>query len=120
VGDGLASQVLTFREENMGLMERLRNAEQHGRTAAREALERARELGEDAQRRIRQRMRIYPHTQAAAAGEAPSVSQGQSEAVAAPSRGAEDLPRGEGEAEEPIVSVNGRDVDASQSDSEAA
>jgi hypothetical protein len=44
----------------MGLIEKLRNAEEQGRQAARNAFERAKELGEDAERRIRQKMRIYP------------------------------------------------------------
>ena len=44
----------------MGLMDRLREAEEQGKKAARHAYERALEMGEDAQRRIRQKMRIYP------------------------------------------------------------
>lgn len=44
----------------MGLIEKLRKAEEQGKQAARNAFERARELGEDAERRIRQKMRIYP------------------------------------------------------------
>src|SRR5438105_7253576 len=57
----------------MGLMDRLRKAEEHGKEAARHAMDRAREVRDDAQRRIRQKMRIYP---ARANGSAPSeVSQ---------------------------------------------
>jgi len=46
----------------MGLMDRLREAEEQGKKAARHAYERALEMGEDAQRRIRQKMRIYPRS----------------------------------------------------------
>ena len=105
----------------MGLMERLRNAEQHGRTVARDALERAREMGEDAERRIRQRMRIYPRTSvAAAAGESPSeVSQSQPAGVDIPASEAEDVRQLEAE-RKAIVSVNGDDVESNRADSKAA
>src|ERR1051326_1213003 len=49
----------------MGLMDRLREAEEQGKEAARNAYERARDLGEDVQRRLRQKMRIYPAVSAA-------------------------------------------------------
>jgi hypothetical protein len=44
----------------MGLMDSLRRAEEQGRDAARRSLEKAREGWEDAERRIRRKMRIHP------------------------------------------------------------
>lgn len=44
----------------MGLMEKLRKAEEQGKYAARQAFERAKHFSEDTERRIRQKMRIYP------------------------------------------------------------
>jgi hypothetical protein len=98
----------------MGLMDRLRKAEEQGKEAARHAIDRAREVREDAQRRIRQKMRIYP---VQTTGSAPSeVSQANSMAG---------LPAADGEADlgedlrhleanqnnQPIISINGRDLE---------
>ncbi len=44
----------------MGLKDALRNAEQQGSIAAHRGLERAREGWEDAERRLRRKMRIFP------------------------------------------------------------
>ncbi len=44
----------------MGLMEALRKAEQQGRGVAHRGFERARETWDDAERRIRRKMRIFP------------------------------------------------------------
>jgi hypothetical protein len=56
----------------MGLMDSLRRAEEQGREAARRSLESAREHWEDAERRLRRKMRIHPRKsasrQAVAAG----------------------------------------------------
>lgn len=46
----------------MDLIERLRAAEHQGRDAAREGLIRARTNLEEAQSRLRRKMRIHPHT----------------------------------------------------------
>jgi len=82
----------------MGLMDRLREAEEQGKKAARHAYERALEMGEDAQRRIRQKMRIYPPT-AASAGEAGHNGQADMNAAETASP------------PEPIVSIEGRDIE---------
>jgi len=87
----------------MGLMEKLRKAEEQGKEAARHAFERAREIGEDAERRLRQKMRIYP-------SEASTNGSGKAKAAGAGNRH-----RGSQESQEsdvaPIVSVHGRDVE---------
>jgi hypothetical protein len=44
----------------MGLMDRLRKAEEQGMGTARRGFERARETWDDAQRRLRRRMRVLP------------------------------------------------------------
>ncbi len=44
----------------MGFREALRNAEQQGRAAAQDGLERARDGWEDVERRLRRKMRIFP------------------------------------------------------------
>lgn len=61
----------------MGLMDSLRKAEEQGKSAARRGMELARGGWEDAERRIRRKMRIYPaqflraHRQAAAQSPGP-------------------------------------------------
>src|SRR5207302_10566723 len=82
----------------MGLMDRLREAEEQGKKAARHAYERALEMGEDAQRRIRQKMRIYPPT-AASAGEAGHDVQADMNAADTVSP------------PEPIISLEARDIE---------
>jgi hypothetical protein len=94
----------------MGLMDRLREAEEQGREAARHAYERARELGEDAQRRLRQKMRIYPPHLAQT--QSPSeVSQAQPAATVPPTSEIDDVRHLEAEPRQPIVSIKGEDVE---------
>jgi hypothetical protein len=64
-------------------MDRLREAEQQGKNAARRAFDRAMDAGEDLERRMRQKMRVYPRRNAEPA-EQPKP--------------------------EPIVSINGKDL----------
>jgi hypothetical protein len=92
-------------------MEKLRKAEEQGKQAARNAFERAKEFGEDAERRMRQKMRIYPPK--VANGTTSEVSQSGPAGTAA----ATGLQRSSLETEEseqaesvPIVSVHARDV----------
>ena len=92
----------------MGLMDRLREAEQSGREAARVAFGKAKELGGDAQRRMRQKMRIYP---AAAAANPSEVSQSNPAGIAPPLEQSEDVRHLEVTAPKPIVSVHGEDID---------
>ena len=88
----------------MGLIEKLRRAEEQGKQATRDALEKARELGEDAERRIRQKMRIYPpHT-----NNANSESAGASSAGTAAAVRRSPIPESK---DEPIISVHGEDVE---------
>ena len=92
----------------MGLMDKLRKAEEQGKRAARNAFERAKDLGEDAERRIRQKMRIYPPStnglpsevsQAGPAGDVVAMQRNTLETQESP------------EAEEvPIVSIHGKDI----------
>ena len=88
----------------MGLIERLRKAEEQGKQATRNALDKAREFGEDAERRIRQKMRIYP-PQAANSREAGRATSAG--AATAPVRSP--IPESK---EEPIVSIHGEDLEA--------
>lgn len=55
----------------MRLVENLRKAEKKGATAIRRGVELAREEWADVERRLRQRMRIYPQKTRAAAAAAP-------------------------------------------------
>ncbi|HEV3036521.1 MAG TPA: hypothetical protein VHA33_01800 [Candidatus Angelobacter sp.] len=94
----------------MRLFDNLRNAEQKGVRTMRRGMERVREELGDIERRIRQRMRIYPqkptNVTASVADHEPDgdiIDQG--------------LPAGIGELPEtkrqtPIVSVHGRDIKA--------
>lgn len=88
----------------MRLVDNLRKAEEKGVMSIRRGMERARDEWSDVERRIRQRMRIYPHKQrAAAAGGGPTgldhdVPEHSSES---------------GEQRKPIVSIHGQDLEAS-------
>ncbi len=44
----------------MGLIDKLRNAEEQGRAAAHRGMDRARTTWEDAERRMRRKMRLHP------------------------------------------------------------
>jgi hypothetical protein len=87
----------------MRLVDNLRKAEEKGVMNIRRGVERARDEWSDVERRIRQRMRIYPHKQkavAASAGPA-SLEQDIPEHLSEP-----------GEQRKPIVSIHGQDLDA--------
>ncbi|MCI0349651.1 MAG: hypothetical protein L0Z53_09525 [Acidobacteriales bacterium] len=92
----------------MGLIERLRKAEQ-GKQAARDAFERAKELGEDAERRMRQKMRIYPPCTAAHHTESKHATP--TGAAAAPRRSPVAHPETVQPDNDPIVTIHGEDVD---------
>ncbi len=47
----------------MGLIDKLRKAEEQGRGAANRGLDRARETWEDAERRLRRKMRLHPKSE---------------------------------------------------------
>ena len=87
----------------MRLVDNLRKAEEKGVMSIRRSMERARDEWSDVERRIRQRMRIYPHKQRAAAAGAgrmnlePDVPDNSSAS---------------GEQRKPIVSIHGQDLDA--------
>ena len=76
----------------MGLIDSIRQAEEK----ARRAYERAADMSHDAQRRIRQKMRIYPrHAE-------PATAPPGSDQAASPS-----IP-------EPIISISGKDIPAEE------
>jgi hypothetical protein len=77
----------------MNLIERLRAAEHQGRDAAREGFTRARTSLEEAQSRLRRKMRIHPPTKS----RMPLVMSiaGQEDSITTP---------------RPIVTVNGKDL----------
>ncbi len=87
----------------MRLVENLRKAEKKGATALRRGMERAREEWSDVERRLRQRMRIYPQKRAAMAA-----------GTSRPGTTFLDVEETEGEINrserQPIVSVHGHDV----------
>ena len=86
----------------MRLVDTLRKAEEKGVMNIRRGVERALDEWSDVERRIRQRMRIYPHKQRAAA------------AAAGPPNLEHDVPEHSsdtGEQRKPIVSINGQDLD---------
>ena len=88
----------------MGLIDRLRKAEEQGKQATLNALEKAKEFGEDAERRIRQKMRIYPPQ---AANHSDGGAGNPAGTATAPRRS----PIVESK-DEPIVSIHGEDVEA--------
>ena len=88
----------------MRLVDNLRKAEEKGVMSIRRSVERARDEWSDVERRIRQRMRIYPHKQRVAAAGAGQTNLEHD----VPER-----PFESGEQRKPIVSIHGHDLDAS-------
>lgn len=87
----------------MRLIDNLRRAEQKGADAVRQGMVRAREEWGDVERRIRQRMRIYPQQL-----KKKSTLAARSDVELKPDVPAQVTP--ELETEKPIVSVHGHDV----------
>jgi hypothetical protein len=105
IGRGMSRHAATTKHSNkrgdaMRLVDNLRKAEEKGVRRIRRGVDRAREEWADVERRIRQRMRIYPHKkQAAAAGAGPSVILDQ------------DVPQpSSGEQRRPIITIRGKDL----------
>ena len=88
----------------MRLVENLRKAEQKGATAIRRGMERAREEWVDAERRLRQRMRIYPQKPTAMAAAAPHSGAALVDLDEAAAQNQNETTR------KPIVSIHGHDV----------
>ena len=99
----------------MRLLENLRNAEQKGVNAVRRGMERAREEWGDLERRIRQRMRVYPQKLQTNTGPAPDEPDTVDRGIPAGIGGL-----AEPERRKPIVSVHGRDVHEEEIDRHAA
>jgi hypothetical protein len=83
----------------MGLIDKLRKAEEQGKYAARQAFERAKHFSEDAERRIRQKMRIYPPS--------PGESQPGKNGASGAHRKENGMPE-----RAPIISIRGEDVES--------
>jgi len=97
----------------MRLLENLRSAEQKGASAVRHGITRAREEWEDVERRIRQRMRIYPQKlkKSALAVRPPAELVPDT-----PTQGMLPTP----ETSTPIVSIHGHDIKDEGPDHSAA
>ncbi len=100
----------------MRLLDTLRDAEKQGMSSVRKQMERARAEWDDVERRIRQRMRIYPQklrtklSMRVRTGEEPEAQDRGMAATAA--AGAQPA--------EPIISIHGRDVRDTKPDDQAA
>jgi hypothetical protein len=90
----------------MGLVENLRKAEEKGVMRIRRGVDRAREEWADAERRLRQRMRIYPQKQRAAAASVPAGLLELEPDVP-------DMPPATSARRTPIVSIHGQDLNRS-------
>jgi hypothetical protein len=101
VGAGASRTRRPKEEIQMRLVDNLRKAEEKGVMSIRRSMERARDEWSDVERRIRQRMRIYPHKQKAAVAGAGqmNVEHDVPEQSSAP-----------GEQRKPIVSIHGQDL----------
>jgi hypothetical protein len=86
----------------MRLVDNLRKAEEKGVMRIRRGMDRAREEWADVERKIRQRMRIYPHKQQAVAGGAQRINLEQD----APEHSSD-------EHRTPIISIHGQDLNRS-------
>jgi hypothetical protein len=85
----------------MRLVDNLRKAEEKGVRSIRRSMERACDEWSDVERRIRQRMRIYPHKQKAAAAGAGQTSLEHE---------VPEQSSASGEPRKPIVSIHGQDL----------
>jgi hypothetical protein len=85
----------------MRLVDNFRKAEEKSVTGIRRGVERAREEWADVERRIRQRMRVYPQKQSAMAVAIPGASVEQE---------VPDIQQKSNEKRTPIVSVHGHDL----------
>jgi hypothetical protein len=92
--------------DKMRLVDNLRNAEQKGARSIRRGVERVREEWADVERRIRQRMRIYPQKARAmaVAGQQGGSTMDMDGTSAGNERTADQ--------QKPIVSVHGRDIES--------
>lgn len=98
----------------MRLTENIRTAERKGLANVRRKIDRAREEWSDVERRIRQKMRVYPQKLRSrlVAGHEPALEQESSDstmAAAAAAPGAK-----------PIISINGEDVPEHEIDRKAS
>ena len=83
----------------MRLVDNLRKAEEKSVMRIRRGMDRARDEWADVERRVRQRMRIYPHKQQAAAAGAARINLDQ------------DVPEhSSDEPRKPIISIRGKDL----------
>lgn len=98
----------------MRLLDNLRNAEQKGVNAMRQRMARAREEWGDVERRIRQRMRIYPQKLLTKR----NVLTARLDSEPRPDLPTQTPP--EPETRKPIVSIHGRDVAGDEADHTAA
>lgn len=89
----------------MRLVDNLRKVEKKGTTAIRRGVERAREEWADVERRLRQRMRIYPQKRSAMA---PAGSHARASGL--PEMDEPAAPEQRTREQNPIISVNGRDI----------
>jgi hypothetical protein len=85
------------------LVDNLRKAEKKGAMTIRRGVERAREEWADVERRLRQRMRIYPQKSKAMAAAAPGADATGVDEAAVDESGLPDK-------RTPIISVHGRDL----------
>jgi hypothetical protein len=85
----------------MRLVDNLRKAEEKGVMRIRRGMDRAREEWADVERKIRQRMRIYPHKQQAVAGSSGRINLDQ------------DMPEYSSDQHRtPIISIHGQDLNS--------
>jgi hypothetical protein len=92
----------------MRLLDNLRNAEQKGMQTMRRGMDRVREEWGDLERRIRQRMRVYPQKLTKLNA---SASQHEPESDIIDQGIPAGITESESEREKPIVSIHGRDID---------
>jgi len=107
----------------MSLREKLRIVENKSTGSMRRRVERAKEEWADAERRIRQRMRIYPQKLramlASRAEQELEIDQSDTRLPAGGQASSPD-PEGVGESTKPIVSIHARDVDEDEEEIKAA
>jgi hypothetical protein len=105
MGKGMSRDIPCKKGETiMRLVENLRKAEEKGVMRIRRSVDRAREEWADVERRLRQRMRIYPQKQQVASGPAGLLDLEQD---------VPDVPPAPAERRTPIISIHGQDLNRS-------
>jgi hypothetical protein len=102
----------------MGLMDTIRKTEERSRAAARRGLQKAKAGWEDTERALRRKMRIYPDSKAAPVNNANVMSRSEAGVSNISERDSDRI--ASDDMKRAIVSVNGKDLEATHAERKVA